>query len=272
MTTFAVTSQPSAFAVFRNRNFTLLWIGRFVSELGDGLTTIAASILVFRLTGSALSVGLMLMATALPSLLCGLVAGVFVDRYDRKRIMVAVDCCRAVLMALLPLLLPWSIIWLYVIVLLASALGQFFDPASESVLPETASDADLAAANSLMTISFTSAQVIGFATAGLIAARLPIAWAFYLDAATFVVSAVCILGLQLAPMISDMQTSTEAVFHNLRAGIHFVQSTHALRSLFVVLVPMFALFGFGNALLLPFATRALGARVCAWRNAEGASR
>ena len=71
-----------------------------------GLTSIAASILVFRLTGSALSVGLMLMATALPSLLCGLVAGVFVDRYDRKRIMVAVDCSRAVLMALLPLLLP----------------------------------------------------------------------------------------------------------------------------------------------------------------------
>jgi MFS family permease len=84
MAMLARSSRPSAFAVFRRRNFTLLWIAQFISTMGSGLTSIAAAILVYRLTGSALSVGLMLMATALPSLFVGLIAGVFVDRGDRE--------------------------------------------------------------------------------------------------------------------------------------------------------------------------------------------
>ncbi len=80
------TTQPSLFAIFRNRNFSLLWSGQTMAEFGNGFTTIAASIFVFRETGSALSVGLMLMATALPGLVFGFIAGVFVDRLDRQRI------------------------------------------------------------------------------------------------------------------------------------------------------------------------------------------
>ena len=72
----------SPFHVFRNRNFTLIWSAQLVSTIGSALTSLAASIYVFRLTNSALSVGLMLMATAAPSLLVGLFAGVFVDRDD----------------------------------------------------------------------------------------------------------------------------------------------------------------------------------------------
>src|SRR5438477_10257160 len=91
------TRSVSPFAVFRNRGFTLLWSGELISTIGSSLTSLAASILVYRITNSALSVGLMLMATALPSLVLGLVAGVFVDRYDRKRIMIAADLTRAAL-------------------------------------------------------------------------------------------------------------------------------------------------------------------------------
>ncbi len=130
---------PSPFAVFRNRNFSLIWSGQLVSTIGSALTSLAASILVYRATnGSALSVGLMLMATAAPSLLVGLIAGVFVDRYDRRRIMITADLLRAVLVFLIPLMVPSSIVWLYVLVMLTSTVGQFFDPAYESVLPEVA--------------------------------------------------------------------------------------------------------------------------------------
>src|SRR5512142_2163429 len=118
----------SPFAVFRNRNFTLMWSGQLVSTMGSALTSLAAAIYVFRLTGSALSVGLMLMATAAPSLLVGLFAGVFVDRYDRKKIMVTADILRAILVILIPVLVHLNVIWLYVIVMLTSAIGQFFDP------------------------------------------------------------------------------------------------------------------------------------------------
>ncbi|MDQ2999104.1 MAG: MFS transporter, partial [Chloroflexota bacterium] len=166
-------SRPSAFAVFRRRNFTLLWIAQLISVAGSALTALAASILVYRLTGSALSVGLMLMATALPSLLIGLVAGVFVDRYDRKRIMIAADMIRAVLLGAIPLLIPFGITWLYVIVIVSSAVGQFFNPAHASLLPETASDEELAAANAFIAISSFGSTAIGFAAAGLIASQFP---------------------------------------------------------------------------------------------------
>src|SRR5512139_372081 len=131
-----LASSPSPFAVFRHRNFSLMWTGQLVETIGSALTSLAASILVFRETnGSALSVGLMLMATAAPSLLVGLVAGVFVDRFDRRRIMIAADLLRAGLVFLIPFVALANIVWLYVIVMLASAIGQFFDPAYESVLP-----------------------------------------------------------------------------------------------------------------------------------------
>src|SRR5512132_2772305 len=151
--TRSASASPSPFSVFRNRNFSLMWTGQLVSTMGSALTSLAASIYVYRLTGSALSVGLMLMATAAPSLLVGLFAGVFVDRYDRKRIMISADILRAVLILLVPVLVPTNVIWLYVIVMLTSATGQFFDPAHESVLPEVASDEELAAANSFIAIS-----------------------------------------------------------------------------------------------------------------------
>src|SRR5688572_4740747 len=87
MSTRAISTQPSIFAVFRRRNFTLLWSAQFVSTIGTGLTESAAAILVYKLTGSAASVGLVLLAAALPGLVVGLIAGVIVDRFDRKRIM-----------------------------------------------------------------------------------------------------------------------------------------------------------------------------------------
>ena len=169
--TATVAAPLSPFAVFRNRSFALMWSAEFVSSMGSALTSLAASILVFRLTGSALSVGLMLMATAAPSVFIGLLAGVFVDRYDRKRIMISADLVRAALVASIPLLVPLNIAWLYVIVALSSAVGQFFSPAHESVLPDIASDRELAAANSLMAISAFGSTAIGFAASTLLPAR-----------------------------------------------------------------------------------------------------
>jgi DHA3 family macrolide efflux protein-like MFS transporter len=257
MSMLASSSRPSAFAVLRKPAFTLLWVAQLISVAGSALTALAASILVYRLTGSALSVGLMLMATALPSLLIGLVAGVFVDRYDRKRIMIAADLIRAGLIACIPLLVTSSIVWLYVIVIISSAVGQFFAPAQASLLPETASDDELAAANALIAISSFGSTAIGFAAAGLIAARFPIEWAFYLDALSFLVSAVCIVPIRVAPLAVDDRTTVATVVRNLRAGARFLIDTPSLRSMFLIYLPIFVCFGFMNTLVLPFALRAL---------------
>jgi len=259
MTTNEVAGRPSALGIFRNRNFTLLWTGQLISTIGSSLTSLAASILVFRLTGSAASVGLMLMATAAPTILVGLLAGVFVDRYDRKRIMIAADLSRAVFVFLVPLLLRQNIAWLYIIVMLTSAISQFFDPAHESVLPEIASDEELAAANSLMAISSFGATAVGFAASGLIASRFPIQWCFYLDALSFVISALIIWVVRIPKLTVAAESGIAAVGRNLRAGVKVLVDTPMLRSLFLVFAIVFVSFGLSNSLLLPFALNALRA-------------
>jgi MFS family permease len=227
--------------------------------MGTALTSLAASILVFRLTNSAMSVGLMLMATAAPSLLVGLFAGVLVDRFDRKRIMIAADLIRSVLVLLIPFLVPLNIIWLYIIVILTSAIGQFFDPAHESVLPEVASEEELAAANSLMAISSFGSTAIGFAVSGLIASAADISVAFYLDAFTFLFSAFCIFRIRIKPIQAEGETSTMKVMKNLKIGVRQLFDTPILRSLFTAQIPVLVSCGLANALLLPFALRALKA-------------
>src|SRR5512136_1830991 len=249
----------SPFAVFRNANFSRMWTGQLVSTIGTALTSLAASILVFRLTDSAMSVGLMLMATAAPSLLVGLFAGVVVDRYDRKKIMIAADLARAVLVFLIPILVPLNIAWLYVIVMLTSAIGQFFDPAQESVLPEVASEEELAAANSLMAISSFGATAVGFAASGLIASRFPIEWAFYLDALSFALSALTVWLARIPKLAVAAESGIAAVGRNLRAGAKVLVDTPMLKSLFLVFAIVFVSMGLSNSLLLPFALNVLRA-------------
>lgn len=251
-------SGPSAFEVLRRRNFFLMWLGELVSTIGSSFTAIAAGILIYRQTDSALAVGLMLMATAAPSLLVGLVAGVFVDRFDRKRIMIAGDLLRGCLILTIPFLSSLSVYWLYVIVFASSAVTQFFDPAKESVIPELATDEELDAANSLLAISSFGSTAVGFAAAGLLAA-FDIYLAFYIDALTFFFSAACIFLVLIPPFTPEGETSIRSVFTNLRGGVSFLFGVPVLRSLFVIGVMYALAVGLWNSLLLPFCLSALHA-------------
>src|SRR3954451_22442431 len=134
------TAAPSMFSVFRNRRFALMWTAQLVSTIGSSLTDLAAAIFVYRVTNSALSVGITLMVTAVPTLFVGLFAGVFVDRFDRKRILQASDLLRGLIVISIPFIVgELGILGLYVLLFLAATVRQFFDPAWESVLPEIAS-------------------------------------------------------------------------------------------------------------------------------------
>ncbi len=255
--TAASSPAPSMFAVFRKRDFSLLWVAQLVSTIGSSLTDLAAGILVYRVTGSALSVGLMLMATAVPSLVVGLLAGVVVDRYDRKKIMIATDLIRAALVASIPFLISYDVAFLYLIVLIASGVKQFFDPAEQSVLPDVASEEELAAANAFLSISSFGSTAIGFAAAGLLAS-ISLDLAFWFDATTFIFSATCIVFVRIASNAAPEATNVKAVVHNLRAGIRTLVNTPILRSTLIVFAPVLFAFGLWNVLLLPFAVKTLG--------------
>ena len=259
MTAAALPIQPSPFAVLRRRAFVYIWSAQLVSTIGDALTSLAAGIIVYRLTGSALSVGLMLMATAVPALVFGLIAGVVVDRFDRKRIMIAADLLRAGVVFTIPFLVNVDVIWLYVAVMVSASITQFFSPANDSVLPEIAPEEELGAANSIMAIAQFGSTAVGFALAGLLASSQSINVVFWIDAATFVFSAFMISRVRIAPLVAEELTTIREMIRNLTFGASFIARTPVLRSLNIVKSPILVAFGMQNVLLLPFAISALRA-------------
>ncbi|MES2209605.1 MAG: MFS transporter [Chloroflexota bacterium] len=255
----AQARPASMFAVFRKRNFSLMWSAQLVSTIGSSLTDLAAGILVYRVTESALSVGLTLMVTAIPTLFVGLFAGVFVDRFDRKRILLSSDLLRGIIVLAIPFSVEqFGLIALYVLLFLAAIVRQFFDPAWESVLPEIASDQELAAANSFLSISSFGSTAVGFALAGFLAA-IDIHLPFYIDALTFVLSFVIVLGVRISKMRTEETTTVGVVLDNLRTGVRFLWNTPLLRSSLIVNLPILFSFGLWNVLLLPMAIKELGA-------------
>lgn len=247
------------FAIFRKRNFRLMWTAQLVSTIGSSLTDLAAAILVFRLTNSALAVGVTLMVTAIPTLLVGLVAGVFVDRFDRRRILLASDLLRGLLVVMIPTLYPiLGVLGIFLILFLAATVRQFFDPAWESVLPEVASEEELTAANAFLSISSFGSTAVGFAGAGLLAS-IDINLPFYIDSATFFFSFLLVFFVRVAPLPKGDTTSIGVVVANLRDGARTLWQIPVLRSLLLAGLPVFLSFGLWNVLLLPMAIRELNA-------------
>jgi MFS transporter, DHA3 family, macrolide efflux protein len=260
--TAAAAPAPSMFAVFRKRDFSLLWSAQLISTAGSALTDLAAGIYVFRETGSALAVGLTLMVTAVPSLVVGLLAGVYVDRHDRKKIMVWTCLIQAVTVGLIAVVIGMDAIaipGLYVLLLFNAGIRQFFDPAHDSLIPEMASDEELAAANSFLSIAAFGSTAIGFAGAGLLAS-IDLRLAFLLDAVSFVICALLIAAMGRYPMpVPEGDANVGVIVDNLRSGLGTLFGSQVLRSLFLVGALMFFSFGLWNVLLLPMSLRELHA-------------
>ena len=165
---------PSPFAIFRKRDFRLLWSAQLVSTIGSSLTDLAAGILVFRITGLGPQRRAVLMVTAIPTLFVGLFAGVFVDRFDRTRILLAVgpppgrDPRPAHPVRSSSFDRP--LVLLYVLPFVAATRPHFFDPGhGRASCRRSRSEEELASANSFLSISSFGSTAVGFALSGLLA-------------------------------------------------------------------------------------------------------
>ncbi len=126
-------------------------------------------------------------------------------------------------------------------------------------MEEVASDVELSAANALMAVSSVGSTILGFTAAGILAVSFNINWAFYLDALSFLFSGAFIFFAHIPYLPRVENTSVRAIGQNLQAGLRTVSTIPILRSLFIVAIPIFMIFGMQNALLLPFTLHALGA-------------
>ncbi|WP_240986857.1 MFS transporter [Acididesulfobacillus acetoxydans] len=185
-------SPPKPWTLLKERDFSLLLTGQFVSALGDKLHYVALGVLVYRLTGSALDVGKVTLATFLPYLLFGLIAGAYVDRWDKKKTMIAADLSRAFLVSLIPFVIGYSLNLVYLISFLCTTANLFFSPARMAVIPAIFKKGDILTATSLDESAQNITEVLGFALAGIVTVLIQIEHVFFLDALTFLVSAFTI--------------------------------------------------------------------------------
>jgi MFS family permease len=174
-----------------NRNFRLLWFGQVVSQLGDWFNVVALYALLFELTGSATAVAGMMVMQMLPVALVGPVSGVVVDRFDRRRIMIAADLVRG--SAVLGLLLVRSsdAVWFaYVVIGVMVACSGFFEPARSATVPSIVPRDQLLAANAVSTGTWSAMLAIGASLGGGVTVLLGRDAAFVINSASFFASAL----------------------------------------------------------------------------------
>jgi MFS family permease len=247
--------------VLRQRNFALLWSAGFISQAGDWLLLIALPYYIYTLTGSVLATGGMFVAETLPRLVLGSVAGVFADRWDRKRIMIAADLSRAVI--LLPLLVIHSsaqVPLVYVIAFLESSIGQFFMPADRALLPQLVAQDDLMAANSAFSLSDAVTRLIGPPLGGALLSLLGLSSVVFVDSASYVLSGLFILAVAAPRTATDeVEEAVEEsaglwteVWRDWIDGLRVVQRSRLLVTVFATWGILMLGQGIVNVLLVAF--------------------
>jgi MFS family permease len=241
-------------ALLKIRDFRLLFIGQAGSNWGDALTNITLLILTQRLTGSVAAVAGTAIAVALPQLLLGMLAGVYVDRWDRRRVMVLSDVVRAGLVIGFVFITSADQIWLmYTIAFAQAAVGTFFNPAKGALIPALVGKERLLAANSAMETTRIIFGLAGTAAAGVWAGLATELWPIFLvDAATFLGSAWLVQQISTGTSGIETPGSRGGVGREMVAGIRAAVTSRTLVGVMVGAgVVMFGL-GAVNVLLVPF--------------------
>src|SRR5688500_14629302 len=205
--------------ILRNQNFRYLWLGQIISQMGDYFAFLAIMVVVGTFSQdvgeTTQQVSGVMIATALPRLLFGVLAGVFVDRWDRRLTMLVSDLVRpALTLAMIPAFMNKNLWLMYALAFALSAVGTFFNPSKGALIPKMVPPEHLTAANALSQTSMTMAFVVGPALAGATFYLLGAGneWiAFVLDAGSYLVSAFAIWLIRMPKEDTKpaVQTETE---------------------------------------------------------------
>ena len=267
MTDQALPRPMSAGDVLRIPSYRRLWLGQLVSEAGDGLTNLTLLLLVNHLTGSTAAIAAMAICLAIPPMTIGLFAGAYVDRADRRRIMLASDLLRAIVVLGFVFVGSSESLWLlFVLAFVQSSVGTFFAPARGAVIPKVVPPEGLLAANSVAQATRVVASVAGAGIAGLLIGLAGTFWpAFVLDSLSFFASFVLILGLPAAvgritsaadgaPVDPSSQPGIGA---SLRMGLSRVGHSRLLSTTILSLAVVMLGLGAVNVLFVPLIVRIL---------------
>lgn len=244
-------------------DFWRFWVGQTISNLGSSFTLFALPLLIFKLTGSALNLGLMTTFEFLPYLLFGLILGAWADRLDRKRMMIVTDIARAVVIASIPLLAGLGLLevwWVYAVGFVSSALKILFDAGEFAAIPSLVGTDDLVKANGHIQASYSAGMFLGPLLAGALVAVAPVQTVILLDALSFIVSA---LALALVRTSFNAETDEEKTIATIRedvvAGLRYVLGHPVLRNISLMMAIVNFLYATTQAQLVLFAKERLDA-------------
>lgn len=240
--------------LFRKRSFVFMWVAQTISNLGDGVARIALLLLVTERSHSALALTLAALCQAVPAVLLGPVAGVIVDRANRKHLMAAVDLARAVVVA--AVIAAPSLNGVYVLSFFLGVLGTFFNPARSAAMPEMAGSENYVAAVSLNQLGVQTMTIIGPALGGVLVGVLGSPLAFAFDALTFVVSAVTIMAVRFPEMKREADKARR-FSRELGEGLRLIWREKPVRFITGVYIPVTLIMGSLSVLMVDYLRHSL---------------
>lgn len=257
------TTRATVFRTTRSlraRDFRLYFTGQGLSLIGTWMQRVAMGWLVYRLTGSALMLGLVGFAGRIPTLLLAPFAGVAADRWDRRRILYTTQSLSMLQAVVLAVLVLSGVIEVWHVLVLATFLGvldSFDIPARQSFFVQLIDDPDdLGNAIALNSSVFNIARLIGPSIAGVMIAVAGEGWVFAMNGVTYFSMLVALLLMRVRPVATTDRTTS--VLSNLREGFAFAWNFPAVRAV-LLLITTVSFFAVPFAILMPvFATDVLG--------------
>lgn len=221
--------------LWQHSDFRKLWLGQSVSAIGTSVTFLALPLTaVLTLDATPAQMGLLGALEALPALLIGLLAGVWIDRLRRRPILIAANIGRAILLAGIPLAawLGWlTITHLYITGFFVGLLTLFFDIGYRSYLPTLIAAEQLTDGNSKLEMSRSAAEIIGPGLAGVLIDWLTAPLAIIADALSYLISAVLLWRIATIEEAPQPEAEQQGLWQNAQQGLHFVRHEPKLRAL-----------------------------------------
>jgi MFS family permease len=251
-----VESSPHLLRALRHRNYRLFFSGQSVSLVGTWITRIATSWLVYRLTGSALLLGVVGFCGQIPTLLLTPLTGVLVDRWNRHRILVVTQICsmlQSVALAVLTLMGIITVGEVLVLQALQGVINAFDTPARQAFVVDMIEDrADLPNAIALNSSMVNGSRIIGPSIGGIVIAAVGEGWCFMLDAISYVAVIASLLAMRV-PHATRTRRETGMV-EELRAGFQYVTRFPPVRAL-LLLLALVSTMGMPYTVLMPAIAR-----------------
>lgn len=266
--TAAGTVEGSALAVFRNRPFLLLWLSQVATQVGGNMVLYGLTVLVFGETGSNSAVSLLILTFLTPAVVFSALAGVYVDRFDRRLVLTVTNVLRAVLFVTLAVF-DTNILLVFVLNALVSVVTTFFAPAELSMIPIVVPRSQLTAANGIFTLTLNAAFAVGFTVLGpLVVSIANPTLLVVVVAALYLVAAVFCWTLPSAPpgtlshegAIHEAGEAVGSFVTQFREGIAYVRANPAVSWALLYLGVAASIVGVLGVLGPGFAQGVLGLR------------